>query len=102
MPKSARPELVAEALSTWQLQSLAGKSMRALSVGQRRRVDLARAFMGRPRILILDEPFAALDAQFKQLARDRIDEAGKRAVVLISEPEVQIRASATVSLESRP
>ncbi len=69
-----------------------------LSGGEQQRVALARALITRPRALLLDEPFSALDADLRADLRDefaqRIAEHGMRAV-LVTHDEAEARAMAS-------
>ncbi|MCC6681842.1 MAG: sulfate/molybdate ABC transporter ATP-binding protein [Phycisphaeraceae bacterium] len=62
-------ERVHQLLALIQLEGLAHRYPSQLSGGQRQRVALARALAVQPKVLLLDEPFGALDAQVRQELR---------------------------------
>ncbi|MFK0119067.1 ABC transporter ATP-binding protein [Streptomyces sp. NPDC090994] len=118
MAKARRRELVADALASVGLADAAGAYPWQLSGGMQQRVAIARALAYEPDVLLMDEPFAAVDAQtradledlVRRLWRERgvtilfvthdIDEAvylGERVVVLSASPTV-VREQLTVDL----
>ena len=79
----ARQELAA-ALAAVELERFAGERVRTFSAGMKRRLSLARFVLARPRVLLLDEPFAGLDQRAKKWLEEHLEsfKGGGGAIVM--------------------
>ena len=94
--KTAREQALAM-LARFNLATHATDKVTTLSGGEQQRVALARALITQPRLLLLDEPFSALDAELRQSFRDEfkqhITNMGISAL-MVTHDEAEARAMA--------
>ena len=83
LPKARRAELVAQSLAAVGLTEFADAYPWQLSGGMQQRVAIARAVAYEPQVLLMDEPFAAVDAQTRADLEDLVRELWKRLGVTV-------------------
>ena len=97
LPQATARQQALGMLARFGLGQHAMHKVTTLSGGEQQRVALARALITAPRLLLLDEPFSALDAELRSSLREefrqRIAQAGI-ATVLVTHDEVEARAMA--------
>jgi len=91
VPRKARRSQIGEIVEMLSLGPVYNRLIRNLSKGYRQRVGLAQALVGRPPVLILDEPTVGLDPKQIHEVRDIIRSLGGRHTIILSShilPEV--------------
>jgi NitT/TauT family transport system ATP-binding protein len=102
VPKAEREEKVQYYLRLVHLSKFRHSYIHQLSGGMRQRVALARALATEPDVLLMDEPFAALDAQTRDLLHDALErlwaETGRTIIFVMHNVREAVRLGDRVAL----
>ena len=88
-------DAVAQALEQADITNLAGKSYSSLSGGQKRRTLVARALAAKPKLLVLDEPTANMDAESEALLYKTLGGCKGKMTILIVTHDTEYVTSLT-------
>ena len=111
IPLDTRTEVIAQQIRLVGLQGFEKRYPHQLSGGMKQRVSIARALSVDPQVLLMDEPFAALDAQNRSIMQDEMgrllaqaDAALRKTMVLVTHSieEAILLSDHIVVLSSRP
>ena len=111
IPLDRRTEVIAQQIRLVGLQGFEKRYPHQLSGGMKQRVSIARALSVDPQVLLMDEPFAALDAQNRSIMQDEMgrllaqaDAALRKTMVLVTHSieEAILLSDHIVVLSSRP
>lgn len=97
LPRAVARKKARELLAVFGLAAHAQQQVWKLSGGEQQRVALARALITLPRLLLLDEPFSALDAELRSSLRDEFRQrlaSAAMTTVLVTHDEAEARAMA--------
>ncbi len=85
----------------WGLTTRVGEQGLSLSGGQRQRLALARAVLGKPRLLVLDDPLSALDVHTESLVEEALGRvlAGSTAILVVHRPSTVALADRVALLQ---
>lgn len=84
IPKSTREKAIEEVMELVKIADVQGRLIKNLSKGYRQRVGMAQAILGKPDVIILDEPTVGLDPKQIIEIRDMIRDLGKKHTVILS------------------
>jgi ATP-binding cassette subfamily B protein len=86
----------------WGLETRVGEQGLSLSGGQRQRLALARAVLGRPRVLVLDDPLSALDVHTEALVEEALERVlvGSTALIVVHRPSTVALADRVALLQN--
>jgi NitT/TauT family transport system ATP-binding protein len=107
VPKAKRRARVRQQIASVGLSGFGRRYPQELSGGMRQRVALARVLVNDPKILLMDEPFAALDAQTRSIMQQellRVWSADRRTAIFITHniEEAILLADRVVVMTARP
>jgi putative spermidine/putrescine transport system ATP-binding protein len=104
-PRDQIPERVAASLRMVRMTELADRSITALSGGQQQRVAVARALVVEPELLLLDEPFSALDRKLRETMqvelKSLLREKGMTAIFVTHDQEEALALSNRIAVMNK-
>ncbi|WP_439573869.1 ABC transporter ATP-binding protein [Phreatobacter sp.] len=105
LPRQEITATVSRYLDLIHMSALADRSVRALSGGQQQRVAVARALAVKPKLMLLDEPFSALDRKLRETMQIELKrllrEVGTTAIFVTHDQEEALTMSDRIAVMNR-